>query len=86
MSDCGPLIIRAAQVRAVTHQQEDKMQTSIISLEQFADLHEQSTSTEQPHSNELNNPASLIKGRTVDGKEWAAVQLGSGENFALIEA
>lgn len=62
------------------------MQTSIISLEQFADLHAQSTSTEQPHSNQLGTPSAVTRGCLPDGKEWVAVQLGSGENFALIEA
>lgn len=62
------------------------MQTSIISLDQFAALHEQSTNTEQLHTDQLGSPSSLTSGRTPDGKEWVAVQLGLGENFALIEA
>jgi len=62
------------------------MKTTIISIEQFADLHEQSTSTDQLHTDQLGTPSSLIRGHTQDGKEWIAVQMGLGENFALIEA
>lgn len=62
------------------------MRTSLISIYQFADLQEQSANTDQLHTDQPGTPSSLTRGRTHDGKEWIAVQLGLGENFALIES